>query len=44
VLDAERTAADADAQLALSDATLTTQQIAIFKALGGGWEAVPTPR
>lgn len=44
VLDAERTAAGADAQLALSDAALTTQQIAIFKALGGGWEAAPAPR
>ena len=38
VLDAERTAATADAQLAASDAALTTQQIAVFKALGGGWE------
>jgi multidrug efflux system outer membrane protein len=41
VLDAERTAASADAQLAASDAALTTQQIAVFKALGGGWEAAP---
>jgi len=41
VLDAERTAAAADAQLAASDAALTTQQIAVFKALGGGWEAAP---
>ncbi len=41
VLDAERTAANADAQLAASDAALTTQQIAVFKALGGGWEASP---
>ncbi|GGE08568.1 outer membrane efflux protein [Polymorphobacter glacialis] len=38
VLDAERTLATADAQLADSDATLTTAQIAVFKALGGGWE------
>lgn len=38
VLDAERTLATADAQLAASDAALTTRQIAVFKALGGGWE------
>ena len=38
VLDAERTLATADAQLAVSDAGLTTAQIAVFKALGGGWE------
>jgi outer membrane protein, multidrug efflux system len=41
VLDAERTLATADGQLAASDAALTTQQIAVFKALGGGWEAAP---
>ena len=38
VLDAERTLATADAQLAASDAALTNAQIAVFKALGGGWE------
>jgi NodT family efflux transporter outer membrane factor (OMF) lipoprotein len=38
VLDAERTLATADAQLAESEAALSTQQIAVFKALGGGWE------
>lgn len=37
VLDAERTRADLDAQLARSDAQVTTNQIALFKALGGGW-------
>ncbi|MCC7266203.1 MAG: efflux transporter outer membrane subunit [Caulobacteraceae bacterium] len=37
VLDAERTRADLDAQLAASDAQVTTNQIAVFKALGGGW-------
>ncbi len=41
VLDAERTLATADASLAESDAALTTAQIAVFKALGGGWEAAP---
>lgn len=38
VLDAERTLATADAQLALNDAALVTRQIAVFKALGGGWD------
>ncbi len=37
VLDAERTLASADAQLAASDALVTTFQIALFKALAGGW-------
>ncbi len=41
VLDAERTLATADAALADSDAALTTSQIAVFKALGGGWAAAP---
>lgn len=41
VLDAERTLATADASLAESDAALTTAQIAVFKALGGGWEMAP---
>ncbi|CAN5253447.1 efflux transporter outer membrane subunit [soil metagenome] len=39
VLDAERTLAGADAALAQSDALVTTYQIAVFKALAGGWEA-----
>ncbi|WP_420479812.1 efflux transporter outer membrane subunit [Brevundimonas sp. FT23028] len=39
VLDAERTLAAADAQLAASNAQVTTYQIALFKALAGGWEA-----
>ena len=37
VLDAERTLASSDAQLAASDALVTTYQIALFKALAGGW-------
>jgi NodT family efflux transporter outer membrane factor (OMF) lipoprotein len=40
VLDAERTLAAADAQLAASDALVTTYQIALFKALAGGWSEV----
>ncbi len=41
VLDAERTLAAADADLAASNAALTTAQIAVFKALGGGWQTPP---
>ncbi|MEN5362656.1 TolC family protein [Brevundimonas intermedia] len=39
VLDAERTHAAADAALAQSDALVTTYQIALFRALAGGWQA-----
>jgi len=38
VLDAERSLATTEAALAVSDGQLSTQQIAIFLALGGGWE------
>lgn len=38
VLDAQRTQAAADAALAQSDALVTTYQIALFKALAGGWQ------
>lgn len=38
VLVAERQLALLEAQLAQSDAQVTTNQIALFKALGGGWE------
>lgn len=37
VLDAERTQAAAEAALAQSDALVSTYQIALFKALAGGW-------
>ena len=43
VLDAERTLSNAEAALAASDAQLVTNQIAVFKALGGGWEGAPEP-
>ena len=39
VLVAERQLASLEAQLAQSDAQVTTSQIALFKALGGGGEA-----
>ena len=37
VLDAQRTLVQAEAQLAQSDALVTTYQVALFKALAGGW-------
>ncbi|MBA3677930.1 MAG: TolC family protein [Sphingosinicella sp.] len=41
VLDAERTLADADADLARSTARVATLQIDLFRALGGGWQNDP---
>lgn len=38
VLDAERTLAAAEAALADSDARLVSDQIDLFRALGGGWQ------
>lgn len=38
VLDAERTSANADADLAQSDARVANAQIDLFRALGGGWQ------
>ncbi|MDB5706320.1 MAG: transporter [Sphingomonas bacterium] len=38
VLDAERTFADADADLAASDARIAGAQIDLFRSLGGGWQ------
>lgn len=48
VLDADRTLAALDAAWAASDGQLATDQIALFLALGGGWQApaaagVPAP-
>lgn len=39
VIDAERTLTTLEAELARSEAAIATQQIAVFKALGGGWQA-----
>jgi multidrug efflux system outer membrane protein len=39
VLDAERTLATLEAQLAQSEAQVASNQITLFKALGGGWSA-----
>ncbi|RYY45620.1 MAG: TolC family protein, partial [Sphingomonadales bacterium] len=37
LLDAERTFADAEAQLAVADGTIGTAQVGLFRALGGSW-------
>jgi len=39
LLDAERTAADAQAALAAADASIAAAQVDLFRALGGGWQA-----
>ncbi len=39
LLDAERTAADAEAALAAADARIADAQIDLFRALGGSWTA-----
>ena len=38
LLDAQRTLASAEAALAQSNALVATYQIAVFQALGGGWD------
>lgn len=38
VLDAERTFADAEAELALADARIAVAQVDLFRSLGGGWQ------
>ncbi|MGH8230003.1 MAG: TolC family protein, partial [Steroidobacteraceae bacterium] len=44
VLDAERTELDAEDALARSRTQAATSLIAVYNALGGGWEAAPVPR
>ena len=44
VLDAERTQLVAEDQLAQSRTQTATSLIAVYKALGGGWEQAPLPR
>jgi NodT family efflux transporter outer membrane factor (OMF) lipoprotein len=41
VLDAQRQQLAADDDLAQSDTAVITNLVALYKALGGGWEAVP---
>jgi outer membrane protein, multidrug efflux system len=44
VLDAERTQLQAEDSLAQSRTQTATSLIAVYKALGGGWESAPPPR
>jgi outer membrane protein, multidrug efflux system len=44
VLDAERTQLQAEDQLAVSRTDAMTSLVAVYKALGGGWEGAPPPR
>ncbi len=41
VLDSERTLVQAQTDLAASDGALVSNQITVFKTLGGGWEDAP---
>jgi outer membrane protein, multidrug efflux system len=43
VLDAERTELDSEDRLAQSRTDAATSLIAVYKALGGGWELAPPP-
>ncbi|HWX22441.1 MAG TPA: efflux transporter outer membrane subunit [Candidatus Binatia bacterium] len=43
VLDAERTQLDVEAQLAQSETRTATGLVAVYKALGGGWEIERAP-
>ena len=44
VLDAERTQLQAEDRLAQSRTETATSLIAVYKAMGGGWEQAPLPR
>jgi multidrug efflux system outer membrane protein len=44
VLDAERTQLDAEDRFAQTRTDAATSLIAVYKALGGGWEGTPLPR
>jgi outer membrane protein, multidrug efflux system len=41
VVDAERTLLEAQDRLAESETLTATALVAVYKALGGGWEIVP---
>lgn len=44
VLDAERTQLEAEDRMAQSRTQAATSLVAVYKALGGGWEGAPFPR
>ncbi|MGH7150381.1 MAG: TolC family protein, partial [Planctomycetota bacterium] len=41
VLDSQRTLSDLEDDLARSDAAVATNLVALYRALGGGWETMP---
>jgi multidrug efflux system outer membrane protein len=41
LLDAERTVLEAEDAVAVAQTEVNTAVVAIYKALGGGWEAAP---
>lgn len=43
LLDAQATLATADASLAAADAAQSNAEVALFKALGGGWQGLAAP-
>lgn len=43
LLASEQTLTNANAAVASADAVLVQDQISLFKALGGGWQSVPSP-
>ena len=43
LIDAERSFADTEAELAAFDARVVTAQVDLFRALGGGWQQAPSP-
>jgi outer membrane protein TolC len=43
VLDAQRSLYDSQDALADSDRAVTTSVVALYKALGGGWNPMPSP-
>jgi NodT family efflux transporter outer membrane factor (OMF) lipoprotein len=44
LLTTEQTLIAADAAVASSDATIGQNEVAVFKALGGGWQSTPEPK
>ena len=44
VLDAERTLLEAEDRYAVSRTEAATSMVAVYKALGGGWELAPLSR
>jgi len=43
VLDSQRALFSSESDLAQSEATVSTNLVALYKALGGGWETIAPP-